>query len=60
MVPPLPAVYEAMDRVTCRCRVIVLPLASSTVTLGGVAKLVASPTLPTGWVVKANLVAPRR
>ena len=33
------------------------PLASSTETTGEVVKSVASPTLPTGWVVKASWLA---
>ena len=48
----------AMAKVTLPVSdVTTLPLASSTETVGEVAKLVASGTPPTGWVVKTSFVA---
>ena len=53
--PPGP---EAIAKVTVPVsEVATLPLASSTETTGEVAKSVASPTFPSGWVVKTRLLA---
>jgi len=57
VVPPLPAVYVEMARVT-EALLTVFPLASLAVTTGWVVKLAPSPTLPAGWVEKVRAETP--